>query len=778
MRKYNDETSRGRVALRLLLATGILSTPLAAQDATIELMDAQDATFELMDAIPDDMFIVTANRPNPERQFLDDYWGEVCQAFEDSGTVAEVLDLVISFSDEDQRAEIRRIQDKFTKLIDAVEWSRLASKEIAFGERLHRPGSSLDASTHRSIAEVFIGPPDIVLLFQSEPDIARDGFEGIVAIARAAFSEIDKLAGTTLEFEELDLDGTPFVTMNLLQAVPRAPQMPVSIGLHDDVLILTFGTEIRADVAGLLAGTGSKRAISESPKFKAAFAALPAADDAIEFFDMNNLKSTLDTYADTVFRALKQNIHSSTPKDDILNSRQDSEANTLSKFAIEAYFRGDNEKALKLTEAAHEANPHDSLVLYNLACFNSLVGHQDNAIDWLEQAVEGGFHAPYKIAHDSDLSALHDNPRFQAAVDSARISASSVSNGWLSASETLVNRCMESLGIVDYSATVHLTDGYSTYTESITVLAEDARDNPFYPVLTASRPIDSFAKWLPKETITYAVSGGADLQPLYIFLEEAMEETGPWGEQLLTDWAELQQEWGINVQKDLLGMCGGELVQASFLVNGRPEWIWMAAVKDDQVATDMLNSALKALPLLVRELSKQNPMMTMMALRSWPTNNEELAGFNEVMIGMSQQKTMCGVHDGWLVFGSSPEAVLLTRATAAGEHPNVLENEALMSAALVPDGPVTIMTFADHGNDAAAAAAAIYSMTMGGSMITAMIPEPEARQAVMRIFSIIAGLAPIVEAVDFYDSSSSISSFDGKTWRTRAVTHYVSPEDR
>ena len=52
-------------------------------------------------------------------------------------------------------------------------------------------------------------------------------------------------------------------------------------------------------------------------------------------------------------------------------------------------------------------------------------------------------------------------------------------------------------------------------------------------MLAASRPIDAFATWLPQETVTYAVTGGADLQPLYTFLEQSIRETGPLGEKIL-----------------------------------------------------------------------------------------------------------------------------------------------------------------------------------------------------------------------------------------------------
>jgi tetratricopeptide (TPR) repeat protein len=760
MRTHENDKAHGRAASVLLVMAGLLSAPLVAQDDT----------FELMNAIPDDMFIVTASRPNPDRQFLDDYWMEVWNAFEASGTVGACYDLAVGLADADDRKEIERIKGRFTDLIGAVEWAHLASKETAFGERLHKP-----IPIHGGTA--FIGPPDIVVMLRSDADTARSGFEGSVAILREVFAEIDRLAGTELQFEETDLHGTSFVSINLLQVEPSAPVLPIGIGLHDDVLILTFGDTIRSDVAGLLAGTGDARAISASPRYRAAFGSLPPADDAIEFFDMDNLKGALENYAELMVHGIGRDIEASA-SDDVVNAWQDDEANTLTKWANDAYRKGDHEKALKLTEAAYEVNPKDSVVLYNLACFNTLVGHEDVALDWLHKAVAGGFHAPNKISHDPDLSALHEDPRFDEAVEAARLEARSVPQGWLSAVETIADRCLASLDIIEYSATVHRTVGYATHSESIMVLADDAEDNAFYPVLAASRPIESFAKHLPKETVSYAVTGGTSLQPLYTFLEDSITETGPLGEKLLTDWNKMQQSWGVDVEHDVLGLLSGQSVQATFKLGAHEEWVWMGEVEDEEFAAEMLAMGLAAAPQVITELSKENPMMAMLGVRSWETRNEELAGFHEVMFGMSQQKTLAGVDDGWLVFGSSPEAVLLTRATAAGDHPNVLENTELMGAALAPEGPAIMVTFTDHAGDAAEAGNAIRSMAMVGGMIGGMIPEPDAQTIISRIIGIVSGLAPVVEAIDFYDTSSSHITFDGQTWRTRSVTHYADPNAR
>ena len=69
-------------------------------------------------------------------------------------------------------------------------------------------------------------------------------------------------------------------------------------------------------------------------------------------------------------------------------------------------------------------------------------------------------------------------------------------------------------------------------------------------------------------------------------------------------------------------------------------------------------------------------------------------------------------------------------------------------------------------------------VSMFGGMAAMMIPEPKVRQAVMQGLGIVAKITPVVRKVDFYKSTASYTTFDGKAWHTRHVTHYASPKER
>jgi beta-lactamase regulating signal transducer with metallopeptidase domain/tetratricopeptide (TPR) repeat protein len=55
---------------------------------------------------------------------------------------------------------------------------------------------------------------------------------------------------------------------------------------------------------------------------------------------------------------------------------------------------------------------------YNMACGYALAGDRDLAFQWLEKARKAGFELEHHAAHDDDLDALHDDPRWDKFLDS------------------------------------------------------------------------------------------------------------------------------------------------------------------------------------------------------------------------------------------------------------------------------------------------------------------------------------------------------------------------
>jgi adenylate cyclase len=75
---------------------------------------------------------------------------------------------------------------------------------------------------------------------------------------------------------------------------------------------------------------------------------------------------------------------------------------------------GQREAGIPYVEAAMRARPDDFSTLYNAACYYSLAGDVERALDVLEQACTLGGGSRDWFDHDTDLDALRESPRFKA----------------------------------------------------------------------------------------------------------------------------------------------------------------------------------------------------------------------------------------------------------------------------------------------------------------------------------------------------------------------------
>ena len=74
---------------------------------------------------------------------------------------------------------------------------------------------------------------------------------------------------------------------------------------------------------------------------------------------------------------------------------------------------GEHTRAEEWANRALHLDPTHPVMLYNLACFHSVAGHIDAALDLMERAIELGFLHREWYMTDSDLANIRGNPRFK-----------------------------------------------------------------------------------------------------------------------------------------------------------------------------------------------------------------------------------------------------------------------------------------------------------------------------------------------------------------------------
>ncbi|MCP4249241.1 MAG: hypothetical protein GY778_19530, partial [bacterium] len=298
-----------------------------------------------------------------------------------------------------------------------------------------------------------------------------------------------------------------------------------------------------------------------------------------------------------------------------------------------------------------------------------------------------------------------------------------------------------------------------------------------YNAFVKRPPLTEFERFLPQETESFSLSGSADLVAFYDYLEDTVRACGPEAEGLLEQWAGIQEQAGFNVKKDLLSWINGEFVSVGFKHNGTDASVLLMKVNDEAMAREKIDAGLAWVAEIMPQITAQNPMLAMLGLRTTPTTHPELEGFTNVFIGMQPMPFVLGVRDGYIMGGSSADALALCLNTAAGKHPNIRKNDRVMAEALVPDGPCSAVTFSDLrslGQDLAMVTGVI---SMVGGMAAMAVP-PDIQPIVAKVMGIVAKLGPVVAKIDFYKSTATLAQFDGKAYHIKYATNYASPAER
>ncbi len=386
----------------------VLGSAILLSAAHTPATQAEQHHFALMQAVPSDVFLCVAARHNPQREFLDRYWGEVFDALLRSGIGDDIGQLIISFLGPDQRTEFARLKARALELSAGVDWRQLFAGEMVFAERLPAP-------VWRARGGVTMGPPEMAWLFRGETAGSAANYAGLAAIIDALVVEINQAAGReVLVVHRAGHAGADMVLVQLHEGVPDAVPMMPGVARHENTVVVALGKPMLADVLDLLAGTSAKTALGDEPRFAEIFARLPAPQDSLMYVDMQCIVRPMNELLETVVASIDQT------KDIFLNGWTNPEANRLMHEALRAWQAGDTAAALAHMVKAYEQAPTDSVVLYNLACAHALTGAREAALDHLERAVEAGFHAPAKISMDEDFASLRGTPRYEVVVNRAR----------------------------------------------------------------------------------------------------------------------------------------------------------------------------------------------------------------------------------------------------------------------------------------------------------------------------------------------------------------------
>jgi hypothetical protein len=330
-------------------------------------------------------------------------------------------------------------------------------------------------------------------------------------------------------------------------------------------------------------------------------------------------------------------------------------------------------------------------------------------------------------------------------------------------------KIVDQFDLWDYVASVSTTDGMKTTKDTTIAVREEGRTRPLFKALYGNGPLRDPLKFVPKEATGVSVSNGIDFAAFYKTVLDFIDKEVPQGKDLLEQWKQQQQTMDFNVETDLLSWLGGGFAKFNATRGSAyvQDWALILEVRDEAKGNQALD---KLVTKLDEYLVPNNGGVEDAKLEGAP-------GFKRVILPaflalLPIGRPVFGIQDGHLFLASSPEIVTTALDVAAGKHDNFSKSERFVQEGLPLGQNVTGVSFEDLSHRGEE----LGQMLGMVGLVQAFLPaEAQKHPAVVTILSMVTKIGRVVKTLDFYKSSCSVSTFDGKATTVKEVTNYQEP---
>jgi hypothetical protein len=243
------------------------------------------ARFTVGQYVPEHAWFFIHAVHNPDRAWIEQQWGEVYDAFKNSGIDRDITTLVMSALTDEDRAKADATIQKVTSLIRGVGWGDLIGKEFAFAEGVSPTSSGYG----------------YVFLARGTENSGGPNAAGLVAILK----EIAALSPDHVRLTESKMRDADVWSLQIVGSKPGEVKLVFDLFRKGDIMGLVFDMPMSddappptrqslQDVLGLMAGDSGKRPIIANPRFQDALALVKPPQDVVTFFDAKMLFTDLN----------------------------------------------------------------------------------------------------------------------------------------------------------------------------------------------------------------------------------------------------------------------------------------------------------------------------------------------------------------------------------------------------------------------------------------------------------------------------------------------------
>jgi len=232
------------------------------------------ANTDLRRGVPVEAHLAIFGKHNPERDYQTAYLAEICQTVRDEKLVERFLEIVTSRMPEQKLNNAKDLYQEIATALGPADWQTLADcQEVVYAQQMELP-----ANQH------------LVLM-----KLPSDGAEKLVASLKNLFALIEKKSSGKLPVTSRSIGEAELTSLGL----PKDARMQPVVARLGSVFLFCTSEKIAEQSLDRLQG-GSGPSKFDDPRLIEALAQLPEAEDAIEFFDGEQLFHQLHGLGDFI----------------------------------------------------------------------------------------------------------------------------------------------------------------------------------------------------------------------------------------------------------------------------------------------------------------------------------------------------------------------------------------------------------------------------------------------------------------------------------------------
>lgn len=344
-----------------------------------------------------------------------------------------------------------------------------------------------------------------------------------------------------------------------------------------------------------------------------------------------------------------------------------------------------------------------------------------------------------------------------------------------SAEAKMLSAIFGTIDVFDYVVASSSMKGRQNVTHEVSKIRDGQQGSPIVKMMTNRTAFERYDKYIPADATSFSMNPLVDLEMTYDFILDFVATNVPEGEETVTKIKSKLTEVGFDPKEQVFSWLSGEMITVSMppaVVTGmsQADSVTMIRVKNEEIATQKVNAAIDFANAFMQQQGQQ--------LMIQPAQ-VGVEGFREVTHPMMAMfmRPVVGVHDGYLIVGTSTGAIKKCFDVAAGNAPSIATNERFKKEGLAPEGKFRSASFTDLSKLGEELGGALAMMGMFGGMATSSMP-PEEAAGVQKLMTIIMKLGPVLNELDFFSSQASMTTYDGKlTMTSTKVMTYKSDKE-